>query len=119
MHGVYYSDRFSGDLLSGYPCYPPVAGNFPIEDIESCILIDRVHLCDPLSDDIPYIEYVIHPVDNSAEKYIHHDKMSEMIRILSCSWGNSGCTDQLRMKLCYECNTKDPTGSLRWDSHCR
>jgi PAS domain S-box-containing protein len=72
--------------------YPPVAGDFPIEDIESCIPDrDRVHqaLVDLLSDDIPYdIEYVIHPADGSAEKYIHsrarceRDDQGNIIRVL-------------------------------------
>ncbi|WP_409340160.1 PAS domain S-box protein [Methanospirillum stamsii] len=72
--------------------YPPVAGDFPIEDIESCIPDrERVHqtLVDLLEHDTPYdIEYLIQPADGSKQKYIHsrarceRDSNGNIIRVL-------------------------------------
>ncbi|HWQ65780.1 MAG TPA: PAS domain S-box protein [Methanospirillum sp.] len=72
--------------------YPPVAGNFLIEDIESCIPEqERVHqvLVDLIREDIPYdIEYAINPADGSKTKYIHsrarsvRDDSGNIIRIM-------------------------------------
>lgn len=72
--------------------YPPVAGDFSIEDIESCITDrERVHqtLVDLIERDIPYdIEYLIEPADGSEQKYIHsrarceRDSNGKIIRVL-------------------------------------
>lgn len=72
--------------------YPPVAGYYTIEDIESCIPDrERVHqaLVDLLEHDIPYdIEYAIFPADGSAEKYIHsrarceRDQDGNIVRVI-------------------------------------
>ena len=72
--------------------YPPVAGDFSIEDIESCITDrERVHqtLVDLIERDIPYdIEYLIEPADGSEQKYIHsrarceRDSDGKIIRVL-------------------------------------
>ncbi len=55
--------------------YPPVAGNFPIADIENCILErERVHqaLVDLIAGEKEYnIEYLIYPADGSCAKRIH------------------------------------------------
>lgn len=55
--------------------FPPIAGNFPIDEIEACIPDrDRVHqaLVDLLADGREYnLEYLIHPADGSGPKSIH------------------------------------------------
>jgi len=55
--------------------FPPVAGDFPIEEIEACIPErKRVHqaLLDLLDHGAEYnLVYLIHPLDGSEEKYIH------------------------------------------------
>jgi PAS domain S-box-containing protein len=55
--------------------FPPVAGDFPIDDKESCIPErERVHqaLVDLITAGKEYnLEYVIHPADGSAPKVIH------------------------------------------------
>lgn len=55
--------------------YPAKAGNFPLEDIESCIPErERVHqaLVDLITKGQEYnLEYVINPADGSASKVIH------------------------------------------------
>lgn len=72
--------------------YPPVAGDIPIEDIESCIPDrERVHqtLVDLIEHDIPYdIEYLIEPADGTEQKFIHsrarceRDSDGNIIRVL-------------------------------------
>jgi len=55
--------------------YPPVARDFPINDIEACIPErDRIHqaLVDMITKGYEYnLEYVINPADGSAPKIIH------------------------------------------------
>ncbi len=55
--------------------YPPIAGDFPIDEIESCIPDrDRVHqaLVDLLTDGSEYdLEYLVHPADSSADRMVH------------------------------------------------
>jgi PAS domain S-box-containing protein len=55
--------------------YPPIAGDFPINDIEACIPErERVHqaLVDMITKGQEYnLEYVINPADGSASKIIH------------------------------------------------
>ena len=55
--------------------YPPVAGDFPLNDIEACIPErERVHqaLVDMITNGQEYnLEYVINPADGSASKIIH------------------------------------------------
>ncbi len=55
--------------------FPPVAGDFPLDDIEACIPErERVHqaLTDLITTGKDYnIEYAINPADSSAQKIIH------------------------------------------------
>lgn len=72
--------------------FPKVAGDFPIDKIEDCILEkEKVHqaLVDLLTKGIEYnLEYLIHPADGGKQKWIHSiariekDSQENPIRVL-------------------------------------
>ncbi len=114
--------------------FPPVAGDFPINEIEACIPDrERVHqtLVDLLDHEAEYnLVYLIHPADGSDEKYIHsvarmyRDPQGNPIRVIGVI---QDITSQMKNEISLQ-ETRDYLENLIsianvpiiiWDPHFR